>query len=450
MLREMKELRFILFVFLLFVLSDLKAQEETVASKWTSHFQSTVVYQYQGGFHAKYSGEKSLDTLHNEAYSQTNTLFLGRRLWKGASLVINPEVTGGTGVSNVFGLAGAPNGEIYRVGNPRPTLFLARGYFQQEFPLRNTAYALQSDDRNQLKGKVATSRIVMQVGKFGISDFFDNNLYNHDARSQFLNWSLMASGSWDFPADLRGYTAGVIVQLIKPSFAIRTAAVMVPEKANGLILDRKILKANSETLEIEKGLLVKSHPGSIKFTSYVTFSRAPIYLRAIQDLELHDSVRYNVITGSTKWDKFEGLKYGFGINYSQEISSGLGMFSRLNFNDGKSASWAFTEIDRNFQIGYNLMGLKWKRKNDVLGMALAINGLSAEHRKYLEKGGLGFIIGDGQLNYGSENIFETFYRAQLNSFLFVSADYQFIINPGYNKDRSGPVNIVGVRVHVEF
>lgn len=420
------------------------------SANWSLHFQGTVVYQSQSAFHAKYSGPKSLDTLHNEAYSQTNTLFIGRRLWKGASFYFDPEITGGQGISNVLGLAGAPNGEIYRVGNPRPTLFIAREYLQQEFPLKNTEYEKQVDDQNLIEGKVPTSRFVIQIGKFGISDFFDDNKYDHDPRSQFLNWSLMASGSWDFPADLRGYTSGIVLQLIEPSWGVRFAAVRVPRMANGLKMDWNISNSNSETLEYERIVRVHSHPGSLKFTSYITFSRAPVYNRAVDDLKHFDSTRYNVINGNAEWKNFEGTKYGFGINYEQEISKTLGMFSRLNWNDGQSATWAFTEIDRNFQLGINLKGTNWKRPDDLFGLAFAINGLSQDHANYLKKGGIGFIIGDGKLNYGTENIIETFYRAKVNGFIFLSADYQMILNPGYNKDRRGPVHIPGIRLHIEI
>lgn len=426
------------------------SQQNDSASNWTVHFQSTVVYQSQSSFHANYSGLRSLDTNHNEAYSLTNTLFLGRRLWRGASLYFNPEISGGEGVSNVLGIAGAPNGEVYRVGNPKPTLFIARGYFQQEFALRKSKCIDQEDGQNQLRGKVASDRLVLQIGKFGISDFFDGNIYDHDARSQFLNWSLMSSGSWDFPADLRGYTEGLVVQFLHPQWALRFAAVKVPLKANGLKLDPNITKGNSETAEYEKSFSIHHRPANIKLTAFITSSRAPIYNKAIEELKQGDSTRYKVINGDNEWNNYEGVKYGLALNFSQSLSTSVGVFSRLNFNDGQSATWAFTEIDRNFQLGVNVIGTKWKRKDDVLGVALSVNGLSPQHRKYLESGGIGFIIGDGKLNYSNEAIIESFYRVKCNSFIYLSADYQLIVNPGYNKDRRGPVGISGIRLHIEI
>jgi high affinity Mn2+ porin len=441
------------FWFLLFQMltNDTFSQSKTDSvTNWTAHFQSTIVYQHQSSFKAKYSGPNSLDTSSNEAYSQTSTLFIGRRLWKGAVFYFNPEITGGEGVGHVLGLAGAPNGEIYRVGNPKPSLFVARGYLQQDFPLRNTKYEYQKDDLNQLADFVPTSRITVTIGKFGIADFFDDNSYNHDARSQFLNWSLMAHGSWDFPADLRGYTTGFLVELIKPNWALRFSAVRVPRQANGAIMDWNIGKGNSETLEFERKWKVNKHPGAIRATSYVTFSKAPVYKKATEDLLKGDSTRYNVLNSTMEWNNYEGVKYGFGVNAEQEIADNIGLFTRLNWSDGRSGDWAFTEIDRNMQLGINLDGSLWKRADDVFGMAVAVNGLSPDHRDYLKAGGIGFIIGDGKLNYGTENIIEAYYRAKINSFLNLSFDYQFITNPGYNKDRKGPVHIPGVRLHIQL
>lgn len=420
-------------------------------NKWTTHYQSTVVYQHQGSLKAEYSGVNSLDTKSNEAYSQTSTLFVGKKLWKGGAFFLNPEVSGGLGISNGVGLAGAPNGEIYRVGNPRPTFFLARYYYQQDFPLRNTKYEYIKDDLNQIADSVAISRITISIGKINISDFYDDNTYNHDARSQFLNWSLMAHGSWDFPADVRGYTTGVVLELIKPTWSLRFSSVRVPRKANGLKMDWNVLKGNSETIEYERKFKVNKRSGAVRLTSYVTFSKAPIYKKAIDDLvKFQDSTRYNVLNGSKEWNTYEGRKYGFCINAEQEISKGFGIFTRLNWSDGHSGDWAFTEIDRNFQLGFSLGGILWDRPSDAFGMALAINGLSNDHKGYLKVGGIGFIIGDGNLNYGTENIVEAYYRAKVTSFLSISLDYQYITNPAYNKDRGGPVHIPGVRVHVQF
>ena len=432
--------------------NDRLGKKDSVAN-WTIHAQVTTVYQYHPAFHADYSGINSLSNKPAGALSLTSTLFLGRKLWKGAAIYINPELSGGTGLSGAHGAAGFPNGEIYRVGNPQPTPFIARLFIQQIIKLKNSGYDVQSTDVNQLAGKVPAQRVVVTVGKFCLSDFFDGNNYDHDARSQFLNWSLMASGSWDFPADTRGYTSGFVVEVIKPLWAVRFSAVMVPRQANALKMDWQLNKANSETVEYEKDWSYKGHPGVLRATGFINFTRAPKYKEVINAMQTGDTAEadylIDIISGQTTWDTFGGIKYGFGLNIEQDMGYGIGLFARGNWSDGHSAAWAFTQIDNNFQLGMLMKGTLWKRPMDNFGLACAVNGLSPLQRKYLELGGYGFIIGDGALTYRPEAIIEVFYNCQLAQFVFLSPDYQFIANPGYNKAR-GPVHVPGLRVHLEF
>ena len=142
-------------------------------------------------------------------------------------------------------------------------------------------------------------------------------------------------------------------------------------------------------------------------------------------------------------------QYGFGVNVEQRIATDIGVFSRLGWNDGKTESWAYTEIDRTASGGISIKGTRWHRVKDVFGAAVAVNGISGDHRAYLARGGCGFIIGDGQLPHpGLETIFETYYAWRVQKMVTVSPDYQFIANPAYNRDR-GPVNVFSIRVHVE-
>lgn len=420
-------------------------------ANWSLHFQNTTVFQMHPGFYAKYSGENSLNNAYENATSNTTTFYIKRKLWKNAAFTFNEEITGGNGLSLARGIAGFSNGEIYRVGNPKLTPFVARAYFQQIIPLKTAVSSFQSSDQNQLAGKFPTSRIVITAGKFCISDFFDNNQFNHDARSQFLNWSLMAQGAWDFPADVRGYTTGIIVELIKPTWAIRFASVQVPKIANALEMEWKLDGANSETIELEKHWETKNNlSGTIRTTGFITFSRAPFYKDAIEAMSKDDSSLNQIIQGNVEGTKYYGAKYGFGINVEQQLNKSIGAFARYSWNDGKTASWAFTEIDRSFQLGIEVNGSNWKRKDDAFGIASVINGLSNDHKNYLSAGGYGFIIGDGSLTYGTEKICEAYYRYSINSHIQLSADYQLVINPAYNKDRCGPVHIAGLRLHFEL
>jgi high affinity Mn2+ porin len=422
-------------------------KKDSVAN-WTIHAQLTVIGQYHPSFRAAYSGVNSMSSSAESAVSLTTTIFLGRKLWKGAALYINPEMSGGQGLSGTKGMAGFANGEIYRVGNPTPTPFIARAYLQQVIALGKD-YEVQESDINQLAGKSPTSKFIITLGKFGISDFFDQNTYSHDARSQFLNWALMANGSWDFPADTRGYTYGLVLQLVKPQWVIRTATVLEPVVANGLKMDVNYNKANSETLEGEKDWKVKNHSGAIRATGFLSFTKAPKYTDATAALLRGDSTLEKVIAGAIEGTAYGGVKYGFGVNAEQELTSYLGVFVRANWSDGHTATWAFTEIDNSASAGMSIKGTLWKRAPDIWGLALVTNGISKEHQEYLEAGGHGFIIGDGSLNYGRESIIETYYKAQLASFAAVTLDYQFALHPAYNKDR-GPIHIIGIRVHFDI
>jgi len=414
---------------------------------WSCHFQFTGIVQGHPDFHAAYSGKNSLQTPAEQALSVTSTLYLARKLWKGAAIFVNPEIAGGSGMSAALGLAGAANGETFRVGNPAPSLYLARGYFEQHIALRKSAIEHREGESNQLAGALPSSRITITLGKFSLADFFDDNAYSHDPRSEFMNWSLMDNGAWDYPANTRGYTWGGVVELIEPGYAVRVSSVLVPKIANSQVYDMNIARANGETAEFEKKFKIKNHPGNLRFLGFANFSSAPAYNTAINEMNNGDSSLVNVFNGHSTGVQYGGLKYGGGISFNQELTKNIGVFSRVGWNDGQTATWAFTEIDQTASAGIRVRSKK--RPTDYLGVACVVNGISTAHRNYLNAGGYGFMLGDGKLHYGSEQILETFYKIQLTQFLWATVDYQLIINPGYNMDR-GPVHVFAIRGHVEF
>ncbi len=439
---------------LLLVQYSLLAQKTDTAqlsrAKWTTHFQLTVVSQGHPSFKAAYSGPNSLaDTAESGVTSITSTLFIGRKLWKGAAVYFNPEIAGGKGISKATGIAGFPNGETFRIGDPTPTLYVARAYLQQHIALANAHYQAIADDANQLGGSIPDSRITLSAGKFALSDFFDDNVYSHDPRSQFLNWSLMSNGAWDYPANTRGYTLGLVAELVQPGWALRIGTAQVPVKANGPVLDKKITRANGETAELEKTYTLYHQPGTIRLLAFYNVSRAPSYTTTLDQVKAGDSSNLPIISGDEAGKQFGGKKFGWGISINQDLSSNIGSFFRASWNDGKTATWAFTEIDKSISGGLHFNGKMWKRQNDHLGAAFVINGISADHRDFLRAGFHGFMVGDGHLNYGSEGIIECYYAAQLFQHIVLSADYQFVNNPGYNKDR-GPAHIFALRGHIEF
>ncbi|HXB42668.1 MAG TPA: carbohydrate porin [Puia sp.] len=420
-------------------------------SSYSCHFQLTVIGQAHSGFRAAYSGANSLtNSVESGATSITSTLFLGRKLWRGGGFYLDPEISGGAGLSYALGVAGALNGETYRIGDPAPVVSIARAYIQQHIPIGNTGYEKVADDVNQVTGSVPSSRITITAGKFSMSDYFDKNSYDHDPRTQFLNWSLMSSGAWDYPANTKGYTAGIVAELIKPQWTLRISSVAVPVVANHSAMEYVFGKAHSETAEFEKKISIGKRPGIVRLLFSYTASRAPSYSLGLGAIINGDTTLLKVISGNAQGNSFGGNKTGISLNVEQEISNDLGAFARIGWNDGKHVTWAFTEIDQTVHAGLSLKGTSWKRKNDVFGLALVVNGISAGHQAFLKAGGYGFIIGDGNLNYGHEAIIETYYDARLFSAFWLTIDYQFVKNPGYNKDRGGPVHVFGVRGHIGF
>jgi high affinity Mn2+ porin len=426
--------------------------DSTKQNGWSYHFQLTVIDQNHSGFKSAYRGMNSLaDSVETGATSITTTLFLGRRLWKNAAIYVDPELSGGKGLSYALGVAGAMNGETYRIGDPAPALSIARTYLQQMIPLGSTGYEDRGDAVNQLGEKIPSNRIVLSAGKFSMSDFYDKNSYSHDPRSQFFNWSLMSNGAWDYPANTKGYTMGLVAEWINPKWELRISSVAVPKVANHPNMEYVFGKAHSETIEFLQNIhLVHNRPGKAAILFNYAASRAPSYQQGLTALQTGDTDLLNVISGNGQNNGYGGKKSGVCLNIEQELTDDLGFFARVGWNDGKYVSWAFTEIDQTISAGLSLKGSGWKRKDDVVGLAEAVNGISADHRAFLKAGGYGFIIGDGNLNYGHEAITEAYYNARVTKSFWLTLDYQLILNPGYNKDRQGPVHVFAFRGHIEI
>jgi hypothetical protein len=429
---------------------DNRATDSMVGRVWSSHFQLTIINQVHSGFHAKYSGMNSLaDTVEPSATSITTTLFLGRRLWRNAQLFFNPELSGGAGLSFAVGVAGALNGETYRIGDPAPSVSVARVYLQQVIPLGGSGTIDVADGPNQIEGKLPARRLTITLGKFSMSDFYDVNSFSHDARGQFLNWALMSNGAWDYPANTKGYTEGLHLEWAVPGWSIRVSTVAEPKIANHSAMEYVFAKAASETAEFERDYSIGKQPGVVRLLFTYTDSRAPSYKAGLAAIADDDTTLLKVISGNSESPVFGGHKGGICLNVEQNITDNTGAFMRAGWNDGQYATWAFTEIDRTLTGGFSFKGARWGRNGDVAGVAGVFNGISAEHRAFLKAGGYGFIIGDGNLNYGYEEIFETYYKVGLFTNVWLTADYQFVNHPAYNKDR-GPVHVFAIRGHFEF
>jgi high affinity Mn2+ porin len=403
---------------------------------WSAHGQATVVSQGNWKFRSPYVGPNSLTPNLNYRTTATATLFLDVRVWDGGEIIFNPEMAGGIGLSQTLGLAGFPNGEATRVGIPQPTPYVARLLFQQSIGLGGEQEDVD-EGPNRLKGKRDVNRLTFRIGKMSATDIFDDNTYSHDPRSQFLNWALMYNGAWDYPANSRGYDYGATLELNTKDWALRYGVFGEPIVANGSDIDPRFLKANGHALEWEGRYQIDDHPGKLRLLAYLNNAHMGNYQQAIlvSPPDIEATRRYRI-------------KYGFGLNWEQEISKECGIFARLGWNDGHSESWAFTEIDATAAFGFLLKGTAWSREQDQLGLAFVINGISGPHRDFLAAGGTGFIIGDGRLNYGAEQIGEVFYNWELAKGVNLTFDLQGVNYPAYNRDR-GPVGIAAIRFHIE-
>ena len=417
------------------------AQDTVKQERFSFHFQQTIITQYKPAFSAKYTGDNSLLTGTETQSSITSTLYGGARLWKGAEVFFNPEISGGSGLSKTLGVAGFPNGETFRVGSTSPAIYIARLYFKQNFEWGTDKDTIQPD-MNQLGGLRSKRYFSITAGKFGMADFFDGNEFSHDPRTQFMNWALMDNAAWDYPANTRGYAMGLNAELGQPDWTLRFAFTLSTTEANGSVWDQKIGKANTQTLEFEKRYTLNNQKGTVRILGFLNNGKMGNYQQAIALSPTAPNVDTTQVYGRHK--------YGFGISADQYLTNDFGVFAKLSYNDGHTQTWYFTEIDRSISFGAQLKGTSWKRKDDELALAFIGNSLSAPHRNYLAAGGYGFIIGDGKLNYSTEMIAELYYKidAYQHKF-FLSPDYQFVVNPAYNKDR-GPVNVFSIRAHVEF
>jgi high affinity Mn2+ porin len=410
---------------------------------WNLYFQATSVGDHHGKFNSPYEGPLSLQDYPERDVSLTTTLFFALRLGAGTQLIFDPEIAGGRGFSGVNGLANSPNGELPRVASATPKPYIARLYLSHDFGFGDAMEHVDSD-QNQLAGDRPVVRDTISVGRFSDSDFFDDNAYSHDPRTQFLAWGLMYNGAWDYPADTRGYTWGFVNEFHTRNWSFRYGVAAEPRTANGPRFDRRLLVDQGQTFEEERRYSIRKHPGAIRWLQYLNRTRSGSYVQAVQLAEQTGTTpSVSAITRPGT------LKYGSGISFDQEVSHDVGVFSRLGWNDGKTEDFAFTAIDRLAEGGVSVKGTRWKRKDDVVATAFAAAGISGVHAVYLAEGGLDFLIGDGALNYAPEYLWETYYTARVVRGFYATFDAQHYNNPAYNHDR-GPVWVESIRLHIEF
>jgi high affinity Mn2+ porin len=433
--------------------ADAPATEETVQTMFP-HFkegrfwisgQANFIFQTNPPFYAKYSGPNSFQPYYEKATSRVLTLFTGFEITKSIEVLADAEEAGGAGLSQALGLAGFTNLDVVRNPELSKAPYLARLMYHQVIALSDTKI---ENARSPLStfAELPTRRIEFRFGKFGMADFFDVNSVGSDSHLQFMNWTIDQNGAYDYAADTRGYTWGAMLEYQSPAWGLRFAEALMPTVANGPNLVWNLRNANAENVEFElhRGFLPKKD-GIIRVLSYVNNASMGIYQVAI-DQYLDGKVPTPEITNHPLQVT---TKYGFGINFEQTITNDIVVYGRFGWNNGKTESWAYTEDDQTFQGGAGFAGRMWKRKYDRAGIAFDSNGISKEHAQYLAYGGLGFLLGDGGLTYGRENILEAYYTAHTWRGIYVGPDLQYIVNPGYNEAR-GPVTVASFRLHVEF
>lgn len=419
-----------------------RATPELASDNWNVHGQYTLISQGYPSFRSPYEGANSLAGSRQAQYTQSATGYVGVRLWEGAEFYINPELMQGFGLSDVHGLAGFSNGEAQKSNFPMPRLNVARAFVRQTFGLGGEQETI-NDGPNQLAGKQDISHITVTAGKFAVTDAFNGNVYANDPRTNFLNWNVYGGGSYDWTMDKLSWTWGAFVDFNQKEWAFRTGYFLLPTVSNANSFDTHIPERGQYTAELELRYSILAQPGKLRLFGWMNHGTMGAYLDALAlpltspnypDIALTRRVRTN---------------YGFVANLEQAITSDLGVFSRATWSPGKTELIGWTDCTESLSFGTVLAGTAWGRPEDKIGIAGLVEGLSREARTYFEAGGLGILIGDGQLNYRREKIIEAYYAYRLNKWATLTGDYQFIENPGYNADR-GPVHIFSGRLHAEF
>jgi hypothetical protein len=409
--------------------------------------QATFIPQFLFPFESPYSGPHSLPSEHEGRMSQTYTLYLGVRPLSSLELFLDPEMARGQAIGNSLGLAGITNGDVIRNPSIGQDPYLARYFARWTIDAGGEKEHVDASD-HQVAGFRSSERVVVSVGKLGSNDIFDVSSYANSTRTQFMNWSLINNTAWDYAADTRGYTQGVALEWIHPDWALRAGSFQMPTTANGPDLSTDIAHSRGDNVEGEYHARwwSDSDPLILRVLAYRNLADAGSYRTAIASAQASGTT-----PDITAVRQPGAVKYGFGLNVEQALADGgaTGVFMRLGWNDGATESFAYTESDRSLSIGLQLGGVHWNRPDDRVGLAFAVNGLSAPHKDYLAAGGLGFLLGDGKLNYATEQILESYYAWQLCRYAIASADAQLIENPGYNSDR-GPVTVLSLRLHLAF
>lgn len=406
------------------------------------HAQATFVLQANARFRSPYEGPNSLDANPHAKETFDLTAYFGLRPWEGAEIWVNPELDQGFGLSNTLGAAGFPSGEAYKVGKVNPYAKLPRWFFRQTIDLGGSSEAVEPD-LNQLGGHQRDDRLVLWLGKFSVVDVFDNNDQAHDPRSDFLNWTVIDAGTFDYAANAWGYTYGAAAEIYEGPWSLRGGVFALSNVPNSAELDSSFLQ-NELVGEMEHRHSIDGEPGKIKVTFFRNRGRMGRFEDAIKLGELTGKPADIAAVRHTQ------SRAGISFNVDQQVSKIASFFVKGGIANGNIEPYEFSDVDRTLTAGFTIKGDGWGRSSDKIGVAGVINGISDVHKGFLAAGGLGILVGDGRLPHpGPEQIIEAYYDFAIASQVHVSLDGQLINHPAYNRDR-GPVPIGAIRLHAEF
>lgn len=429
------------------------------SAPWYVAGQTNIIFQAHPPFHAPYQGTNSLHGAGEYKTSLLGTLYLGFQPWLALArtpqstkalryntdVVLDVEAAGGRGLSQALGLAGFTNLDVVR----NPTLgskpYIARVQLHQTIGFTNE---MTDNARGPLSlaQQVPVRRLELRAGKMSLPDTFDLNGVLSDSHQQFTNWTVDNNGAWDYAADTRGYTYGAIAEYQDRTWAVRYGLALMPTVANGIDLDWAVSRARGQNIEGEwRHGLLPGRAGVQRALVFKNAARMGSYREAVQAYESGEDSAPDI----TRHAHFDAQKYGFGYNFEQSLSPYLRVAGRFGWNDGKHESFAYTEVEQTVLVGGDYTGERWHRPHDKLAVAFVSNAIKRDHQRYLADGGLGFLLGDGKLRYGRENIAETYYNLHAWRGVFFSLGLSHVDNPGYNRDR-GPVWVPSIRSHIDF
>jgi high affinity Mn2+ porin len=426
---------------------------------WLISGQANIIFQADPPFHSPYEGTNSFIGRGEYKTSLVGTLFTGLQLHGdpryNTDAIFDLESTGGRGLSEALGLAGFTNLDVVRNPNLGSTPYVARAEIHQTIGLTSKMVDAQRTPFS-LPIVVPARRLEFRVGKMSMPDLFDQNNPGSDSHLQFMNWTVDNNGAWDYAADTRGYTYAAVLEYDDGPLTMRYGMGLMPTVANGINLQSSLHKARGDNYEIDYARtplarwLDPTRQGAVRLLGYVNHANMGDYREANEKaLEERANGNPDAVPVITDHPFGTTVKYGVGLNFEQELPKDFRVFGRFGWNEGQHESFAYTEVDQTFQLGGDLAGNRWSRPNDKVGLVVVTNAIKRDHQAYLGLGGLGFLLGDGRLNYAREDILETYYTAHNWRGLFSSFDFQYIAHPGYNQDR-GPVAVFSVRTHVDF